>query len=469
MSKLWGGRFAGENDRAFARFNASLRFDRRLMECDVRVSLAHLQALRQAGALTEAECGRIGQAVLGVLDRVQADPGLIDAAVAAGVEDVHSFLENEVVKEVGEIGLKLNTGRSRNDQVATDFRIFVREAIDATSEGLTGVQRALLDLAEVHPEVALPGYTHLQRAQPVLFAHYLLAYFEMLDRDRHRLADCRKRVNLCPLGSGALAGTNYPLDRNLEAKLLGFDGITANSLDAVSDRDFTVEFCAAGALILSHLSRLSEDMVLYASAEFAFLELGDSVTTGSSLMPQKKNPDGLELIRGKSGRVVGNLVALLTLLKGLPLTYNKDLQEDKEPLFDSLDTLLDCLQVMEIVLRNTRVHATVMMTAATTHHMNATELADYLVGRGLAFRVAHEVAGRVVLEALQHGIKLEELSLEEFRKHSPLIEEDVYEAISLARTLAAKDVPGGTAPDRVRDALADARRRLGSEFFKRPL
>ncbi len=461
MSKLWGGRFAEENDRVFARFNASLRFDRRLMECDVRVSLAHLQALHQAGAITETESGRIRQAVLGILERARVDPGLIDAAVAAGVEDVHSFLESEVVKEVGELGLKLNTGRSRNDQVATDFRIFVREAIDATSEGLASVQQALLDLAQAHPEVALPGYTHLQRAQPVLFAHYLLAYFEMLDRDRQRLRDCRKRVNLSPLGSGALAGTNYPLDRNLEAELLGFDGITRNSLDAVSDRDFAVEFCAAGTLIASHLSRLSEDLILYTSAEFAFLELGDPVTTGSSLMPQKKNPDGLELIRGKSGRVVGNLVALLTLLKGLPLTYNKDLQEDKEPVFDSIDTLLDCLQVMETVLRHTRVHAPAMLAAAATHHMNATELADYLVGRGLAFRVAHEVAGRVVLEALHQGIKLEELSLEDFRKHSPLIERDVYEAISLPRALAAKDVPGGTAPDRVRHALADARRRLG--------
>ncbi len=460
MSKLWGGRFSGEIDRTFSRFNASLGFDRVLLEYDARAALAHLEALRGAGAVSDDEAGKLAGAIESVLERALDDPQSIDQAIAEQVEDVHSFLEREVVREVGELGLKLNTGRSRNDQVATDFRLFVRDAVDAVSERLRGLQSALLDMAEAHPDAAMPGYTHLQRAQPVLFAHYLLAFFEMFERDRGRFSDCRKRVNVCPLGSGALAGTNYPVDRRRVAETLGFAEISRNSLDAVSDRDFAVEFTAAAGLAMSHLSRLSEDLILYATSEFGFVELGDAVTTGSSLMPQKKNPDALELIRGKSGRVTGHLMSLLTTLKGLPSAYDKDLQEDKQPVFDTAETLLDCLAVMAIVLGHVSVRREKMAEAAASQFMNATELADYLAGRGVPFRQAHEIAGLAVREALGRGCRLEDLSLDDFRRHHPAFDRDLYEAISLKRTLEAKDVPGGTAPRRVREALKEARRRV---------
>lgn len=460
MTKLWGGRFTGEADEQLARFNASFRFDRRLFGADIRGSLAYAEALRHAGVLTGEEAEKIKSGLEAIRQRGQNEPGYLEAGVEAGIEDVHSFVEAELVKLVGEIGYKLHTGRSRNDQIATDLRLYVREAIDEVQAQLRSVQQALIELAEAHRDAAMPGYTHLQKAQPVLLAHYWLAYFEMFARDRERLAGVRTRVNVLPLGSGALAGTNYPIDRQLLARLLGFDEVSRNSLDAVSDRDFVLEFVGAAALIMMHLSRLSEDLILYSTSEFGFIELSDNVATGSSLMPQKKNPDALELIRGKAGRVFGHHVALLTMMKGLPLSYNKDLQEDKEPLFDTIDTVLGCLSAMQAVLRNIKIHRERMITAASQDYLNATELADYLVRKGMAFRHAHELVGRVVLFALEQGKQLDEISLDEYRQFSPLFDEDVYPALSLAAALAGKAVPGGTAPERVAEALREAKQRM---------
>ncbi|HEX8090653.1 MAG TPA: argininosuccinate lyase, partial [Blastocatellia bacterium] len=377
-------------------------------------------------------------------------------------EDVHSFVEAELVAAIGEAGYKLHTGRSRNDQVATDLRLFLRGEIDRCSGLIADVQRALIELAEANRDAIIPGYTHLQRAQPLLFAHYLLAYFEMLMRDRARLAETRARVNRSPLGSGALAGTGFPIDRERVALRLGFDGACDNSLDAVSDRDFVIEFIGAAAIIMVHLSRLSEDLIIYSTAEFAFVELSDSVSTGSSLMPQKKNPDSLELIRGKAGRVFGHHAALLATMKGLPLAYNKDMQEDKEALFDTTDTLSGSLSVMATVLRNIRLDPERTREAASRGYSNATDLADYLVRRGLEFRRAHELVGRVVNYAAGRGKALEELSPEEYNEFSPLFASDLYQALTLESSLANKPARGGTSPERVREALARARARLDS-------
>ena len=456
--KLWGGRFRGETDPAFARYNRSFGFDRRLFEADVRASLAHCEALRAAGVLSGDEAARISEGLRELLSlAAERGEGFFDDGSA---EDVHSFIEARLVELVGDAGRKLHTGRSRNDQVATALRLWLRDAIDEIDGAARGAQGALLDLAESHRDAVLPGYTHLQRAQPVLFAHWCLAYFEMLARDRERLAQARRRVNVLPLGSAALAGTGYPLDRQAVARSLGFEGVTRNSLDAVSDRDFCVEFAAVASLVMAHLSRLAEDLIVYATTEFGFVELSDAVSTGSSLMPQKKNPDALELVRGKSARVFGATLALLTLIKGLPLTYNKDLQEDKEAVFDVADTVRDSLVVTATVLRNVRVREARARDAASLGYMNATEMADYLVRRGLPFREAHEAVGRMVLYGLEKGLELHELELEELRGFSPLVSEDVYEALSLERTLASKSQTGGTSPARVKEALAAARASL---------
>ncbi|MFP5264229.1 MAG: argininosuccinate lyase [Blastocatellia bacterium] len=457
--KLWGGRFKGEADSEFARFNSSFPFDRRLIESDVEGSLAQAEALEAAGILTPEEAGRIAYALGEILRRSREEAGYLDSRDA---EDVHSFVEAELVAAVGEAGYKLHTGRSRNDQVATDLRLFLRGEIDRCSGLVADVQRALVELAEANRDSIIPGYTHLQRAQPLLFAHYLLAYFEMLARDRARLAETRARVNRSPLGSGALAGTGFPINREQVARRLGFDGPCDNSLDAVSDRDFVIEFIGAAAIIMVHLSRLSEDLIIYSTAEFAFVELSDSVSTGSSLMPQKKNPDSLELIRGKSGRVFGHHAALLATLKGLPLAYNKDMQEDKEALFDTVDTLSGSLSVMATVLRNIRLDPDRARGAASRGYLNATDLADYLVRRGLEFRRAHELVGRVVNYAIGRGKALEELSLEEYGEFSPLFAGDLYQALALESSLANKPAWGGTSPQQVRDALARARALLDS-------
>ncbi|HZH30980.1 MAG TPA: argininosuccinate lyase [Pyrinomonadaceae bacterium] len=455
--KLWGGRFTGRPEAGFAAYNRSFNFDRRLFAADVRGSLAHAEGLRAAGALSavEAESIRTGLETLLAHARSEADFFRDETA-----EDVHSFIETRLIALVGDAGRKLHAGRSRNDQVATALRLWLRDEIDAIEASLRAAQGALVALAEAHRGAVIPGYTHLQRAQPVMWAHWCLAYFEMLARDRERLADARRRTNVMPLGSAALAGTSYPIDRERVARALGFKAVSRNSLDAVSDRDFCVEFAGAASLIMVHLSRLAEDIIVYATTEFGFLELGDAISTGSSLMPQKKNPDALELVRGKSARVFGHTLSLLALLKGLPLAYNKDMQEDKEAVFDTADTVRASLAVIATVLGNIRLREERAREAAARGYMNATELADYLARRGMPFREAHEAVGRIVLAAIERGLELHELALEEMRAHSPLIEADVYDALSLEQTLATKSQAGGTSPARVAEAIAAARASL---------
>jgi argininosuccinate lyase len=455
--KLWGGRFKGEADAEFARFNASFSFDRRLIEADIEASLAHAEAIRAAGILSNEEATRIASGLNEILRRAREDRTYLDSRES---EDVHSFVEAELVALVGDAGYKLHTGRSRNDQVATDLRLFLRAEIDRCANLIREMQQALIDLAVANRDSVIPGYTHLQRAQPVLFAHYLLAYFEMLKRDRARFGEVRARVNHLPLGAGALAGTGFPIDREMVARRLGFEGLCENSLDGVSDRDFVIEFIGASAITMVHLSRLAEDLIIYSTSEFAFVELSDAVSTGSSLMPQKKNPDSLELIRGKAGRVFGHTAAMLAVMKGLPLAYNKDMQEDKEALFDTLDTLEGSLRVMTTVLRNLRVNDERMRRAAASSFSSATDLADYLVRRGLEFRRAHDVVGRIVSYAIERGLRLEEISIDEYREFSHLFEEDLYSALSLESSLASKSARGGTSRERVNEAIERARAEL---------
>ena len=452
--KLWGGRFKGKTDPGFAEFNNSFSFDRRLFAVDVVGSIAYCRALEAAGVLAANEAREICDALDAILKKGE-DPNYFNDSSA---EDVHSFVEARLIEATGDLGRRLHTGRSRNDQVATDFRLWMRIVIDDLDETVRDTQSSLLDFAEANREVVIPGYTHLQRAQPVLLAHWCLAYFEMLARDRERFADVRRRVNILPLGSAALAGTSLPIDREALAQSLGFDAVSRNSLDAVSDRDFCVEFLSACSLVMVHLSRLAEDIILYATTEFGFLELGDAIATGSSLMPQKKNPDSMELVRGKAGRVFGDLLALLTTLKGLPLAYNKDMQEDKQAVFDAFDTVTSSLRVTATVLGNITVNKERAHAAASRGYMNATELADYLVRKGLPFREAHELVGRIVTRAIEFGKELEEMSLDQLYLLSGLIKEDVYEALSLDQTLNSKSQIGGTAREVVNAALLAARK-----------
>jgi argininosuccinate lyase len=455
--KLWGGRFKGQADAAFARFNSSFSFDQRLLQADIEGSLAHAEALAKAGLLTQAEASQISQGLRDILTRAEQDPKYL---LSADSEDVHSFVESELVRSIGNAGYKLHTGRSRNDQVATDLRLFLRGETDSTIAALVSLQRALIDFADANSDAVVPGYTHLRRAQPILFAHYLLAYYEMFNRDRERFVSARSRINQLPLGAGALAGTGFPIDRQAVARALGFDGVCRNSLDAVSDRDFVLEFVSAAAIVMVHLSRLAEDFIIYSTEEFAFLELSDAIATGSSLMPQKKNPDSLELIRGKAGRVFGHHAGLLATIKGLPLAYNKDMQEDKEALFDTIDTIKGSLEVMEVVLRNVRLNSDRTALAATGGYANATDLADYLVRRGLEFRRAHDLVGRIVSFAIGEGKTLEELPIEDYHRHSELFGEDVYQYLTIESSLAMKSAAGGTSPERVKEALAAAKAEL---------
>jgi argininosuccinate lyase len=454
---LWGGRFGGSADPSFTKFNSSFAFDRRLFAADVRASVAHANGLVAAGVVSADEGERIRNGLQTILERGESDPAYFGELES---EDVHSFVEARLVELIGDAGRKLHTGRSRNDQVATDLRLWLRAAIDQLLLATSATQTALLDFAEHRPSAVLPGYTHLQRAQPILLAHWCLAYFEMLARDRERLAETRTRVNVMPLGSAALAGSSFPIDREAIARELEFESVSRNSVDAVSDRDFCVEFVAAGSLVMVHLSRLAEEVILYATSEFGFFELSDAVATGSSLMPQKKNPDSMELVRGKAGRVFGHTVSLLTMLKGLPLAYNKDMQEDKEVVFDTFDTVHACLAVAALVLRNITLNEERLRAAASHGMMNATELADYLVRKGLPFREAHETVGRIVMKAIERGVELDELSLAELHSFSPVIEDDVFAALTLEQTLATKSVTGGTAPRLVAEALRSARERL---------
>jgi len=454
--KPWGGRFTQPTDAFVEAFTASVDFDRRLYHYDIQGSIAHARMLAHVGVLSEAECEAIVQGLKAIEAEIEA--GEFPWSVA--LEDVHMNIEARLTERIGETGKKLHTGRSRNDQVATDLRLYLRDEIDAIRAEIRRLQSALVDLAEREAETIMPGFTHLQVAQPVTFGHHMLAWFEMLERDRARLADCRRRVNLMPLGAAALAGTSFPIDRAYSAALLGFDGVCENSLDAVSDRDFVIEFLAAASLVMTHLSRFSEELILWSSQQFDFIELADSFCTGSSIMPQKKNPDVPELVRGKSGRVYGHLMGLLTLMKAQPLAYNKDNQEDKEPLFDAVDTLKGSLKVYADMMGALTVKRERMREAALAGFATATDLADYLVRRGLPFRDAHEVVGKAVQYGVTHGKDLADMSLEELRRFSPVIDADVFEVLTLEGSVAARNHIGGTAPEQVRAAAARARARL---------
>jgi argininosuccinate lyase len=457
VRKPWGGRFAETTDAFVERFTASVAFDRRLYRHDITGSIAHARMLAKVGVLSAAEC----EAIVHGLERVRADieSGEFDWSVA--LEDVHMNVEARLTEAIGEAGKKLHTGRSRNDQVATDLRLYLRDEIDLIVSELMRVQRGLLVLAEQEAGTVMPGFTHLQIAQPVTFGHHLLAWFEMLQRDRERLRECRRRVNVLPLGAAALAGTSFPIDRHYTAELLGFDAVAENSLDAVSDRDFAIEFCAASALVMTHLSRFSEELILWSSSQFDFVELPDRFCTGSSIMPQKKNPDVPELVRGKTGRVNGHLIALLTLMKAQPLAYNKDNQEDKEPVFDAVDTVKGALRAYADMIPALEVKRENMLRAARGGFSTATDLADYLVRKGLAFRDAHEVVGKAVRYCVESGKgELAELTLDELREFAPVIGQDVFQVITVQGSIAARDHFGGTAPAQVRAAIERARQRL---------
>jgi len=458
--QLWGGRFTAPPDETFAEFNDSFRFDQRLFTADVTASIAHANGLRRADVISDEEADSIVAALKRLLDEAA---GNADHFASERAEDVHSFIEAKLIEKIGDTGRKLHTGRSRNDQVATAFRLWCRDEVDAVIVLVRNAEKSLLGLAARHEDAILPAYTHLQRAQPVLFAHWCLAYFEMLERDIERFQQARERVNVMPLGSGAVAGTGFPIDRQAVARELGFDAVSQNSLDGVSDRDFTVDICSAVSLLLVHLSRLAEDMILYASSEFRFIELSDAVSSGSSLMPQKKNPDALELLRGKAGRVFGHNFSLLTTLKGLPLAYNKDMQEDKEAVFDTIDTVVISLRAAAVILDNTSLNESVARKAAATGYLNATDLADYLVEKGMPFRNAHEAVGKAVLFAIEKGCELNELALDDLKQFSDLVESDVFERLSLESSLNARSAIGGTSPERVRKALAAARSKLEND------
>jgi argininosuccinate lyase len=453
-NRLWGGRFTGATDPLFAAFNDSLSFDKELLEADIQGSIAYARGLERAGVFTRRERARVERGLKRVLADCRRDPGLVANSDA---EDVHTFVEQALKQQAGDLALKLHTGRSRNDQVATDLRLYLREKETGIASEMDQLLETVAGAAEAHDGIVIPGYTHLQRAQPVLFSHYLLAFGEMLLRDRDRLREAKARANICPLGSGALSGTVYAVDREALARDLGFDGITRNSMDAVADRDCVLDFLYFASTLLMHLSRLAEDLVIYSSAEFGFVTLKDSVTSGSSLMPQKKNPDALELIRGKAGRVFGRLTGLLTVLKGLPMTYNKDLQEDKEALFDAVRTVEDCVRMMRLVLQSTVVRGDRMRAACVDGYLNATELADYLVARKMTFREAHQLVGKIVVRALELDLPLEKLPLTVFRSFSPLFDEDVYECLQLERVLARRTAAGGTSPSAVKKALEQFR------------
>ena len=453
IGKLWGGRFSEATDSFIESFTASVGFDVRLYRQDIAGSAAHATMLAETGVLTGQESKQIIEGLEAIRDDIEQ--GRLQWSVA--LEDVHMNIEAALTERIGEVGKKLHTGRSRNDQVATDLRLYVRDEIDALRDLLWKLQSALVDLAERESDTIMPGFTHLQSAQPVTFGHHMLAWYEMLGRDDARLADCRKRVNISPLGAAALAGTSFPVDRARTAELLGFDAPAGNSLDAVSDRDFAIELAAAGGLIMTHLSRMSEELVLWMSAQFGFIDLPDRFCTGSSIMPQKKNPDVPELIRGKTGRVYGHLLSLLTLMKSQPLAYNKDNQEDKEPVFDLIDTLKDCLFAYSELIPAIECNRQAMLEAAGKNCATATDLADYLARKGLPFRDAHEVTGKTVAFALAQGKELHELTLGELKGFSGLIESDVFEILSVEGSVAARDHFGGTAPGQVRKAVARAR------------
>ncbi|HEJ2468412.1 argininosuccinate lyase [Vibrio cholerae] len=456
---LWGGRFTQAADSRFKAFNDSLRFDYRLAEQDIVGSIAWSKALVSVNVLSAQEQQQLEQALNHLLQSVQQDPEQI---LVSDAEDIHSWVEQKLIEQVGDLGKKLHTGRSRNDQVATDLKLWCRDQGVHLLLALKTLQQQLVAVAAEHQATVLPGYTHLQRAQPVTFAHWCLAYLEMFERDESRLTDALARLNTSPLGSGALAGTAYAIDREVLAADLGFTRATRNSLDAVSDRDHVMELMSVASISMLHLSRLAEDMIFYTTGEAGFIELADTVTSGSSLMPQKKNPDALELIRGKTGRVYGALAGMMMTVKALPLAYNKDMQEDKEGLFDALDTWFDCLQMAGLCFDGIKVNAARTLEAAKQGYSNATELADYLVAKGIPFREAHHIVGVAVVAAIGKGVALEELSLAELQQFSPLIEQDVYPILTIESCLEKRCALGGVSPKQVAHALQQAQARVKS-------
>ena len=458
LNQSWGGRFNEPVDAFVARFTASVNFDRRLFRHDIQGSIAHASMLCEVGVLTEIEL----EAIIGGLEAIASEIETGEFAWSIALEDVHMNIEAALTARIGDIGKKLHTGRSRNDQVATDIRLWLRDEIDAIGLLLSALQTGMIELASIESDTIMPGFTHLQTAQPVTFGHHLLAWNEMLERDFGRLQDCRKRLNHCPLGAAALAGTTYPIDRNHTSTSLNFDKPTENSLDSVSDRDFAIEFCAFASILLTHMSRMSEELILWTSAQFQFIDLPDRFCTGSSIMPQKKNPDVPELVRGKTGRVNGHLVSLLTLMKSQPLAYNKDNQEDKEPLFDTVDTVRDCLRAFADMIPAIEANKTTMYEAAKRGFSTATDLADYLVGTGIPFRDAHEIVGKAVAYGIAEQKDLSDMSLEELVQFSDQIKNDVFSVLTLEGSVAARDHIGGTAPVQVKAAAARALEKVSS-------
>ena len=456
-NKVWGGRFREKTDKIVDSFNASISYDRRLYSQDIAGSRAHCRMMAKQKIISEEEASQI----LAALSEIENEMDRGEFSFYEAQEDIHSAVEKALIEKIGILGEKLHTGRSRNDQVSLDLRLYVREAIEKVNFLIREMQRVLTDLAEKNIDLVFPGYTHLQRAQPVLLSHHLLAYVEMLKRDRQRLQENLFRVNVLPLGSAALAGATFKLDRDMVAKELGFSAISDNSMDAVSDRDFVLDFLFAASTLMMHLSRLSEEIVIWSTQEFGFIKLPDQLCTGSSIMPQKKNPDLPELIRGKTGRVYGHLMALLTTMKGLPLTYNKDMQEDKESLFDAVDTVEQCLMVMTRLLKELSFNKKVMKNAIDKGYLVATDLADYLVGRGLTFRKAHQIVGEMVLYAMGQKKEFNQLTLDEMNRFSKEIENDVYAWLDPAQCVERRNLPGGTAPERVKKSIKKAKREIG--------
>jgi argininosuccinate lyase len=455
--KTWNGRFAQKTDRMVESFTASIDFDRRLYPYDIQGSVAHCRMLARCGIITDKEATALIQGLETIKQELDQGDFVFDEAL----EDIHMHIETRLLERVGKVALKLHTARSRNDQVALDLRMLLRDTVSRNIDALKALQKVLVDLAEKHLDVIMPGYTHLQRAQPVLLAHHFMAYYEMLLRDRQRLADCLGRINVMPLGTAALAGTTYPIDRAYTAELLDFPALAANSIDAVSDRDFIVEYLAAAGLCMMHLSRLAEELILWSTAEFRFVELPDAFATGSSIMPQKKNPDVPELVRGKTGRVFGNLMAMLTMLKSLPLSYNRDMQEDKVPLFDTIDTLEACLDIFCRMLPELVVNRDSMGRAAENGFLNATDLADYLAAGGMPFRSAHQCVGQAVAYALKNGKELHELTLKELQSFSRQIRADVFDVLTPKAMVDRRKSDGGTATGNVKSAIARAKKQLG--------
>ncbi len=450
--KLWGGRFSQSTDKLVEELNASIDVDKRLYDSDIEGSIAHLKMMAKEGIIKPEEADTLIEGLGTVKEQIENG----EMQFSPSLEDIHMHVEDALGKVCGDVAKKLHTGRSRNDQVALDVRIFLKKETQNIIDLLTGFQNALVDMAEAHMGVIMPGYTHLQRAQPVLFSHHLMAYYEMIKRDVERFGDCLKRIDVMPLGAAALAGTTYPINREFTRQVLSFAKVSDNSIDSVSDRDFAMEFMSAASICMIHFSRLSEELILWSSAEFSFITISDAFTTGSSIMPQKKNPDVAELVRGKTGRVVGNLVSILTLMKSLPLAYNKDMQEDKEPLFDTVDTLKICVDVYTRMFKNITIHKDNMYAACTKGFLSATDLADYLVSKGMPFRKAHSVAGKAVAYALENNKELEDLSLEEFKDLSDLIEKDIYKAIAIDTMISKRISYGGTSFDNVKASIEKA-------------